>query len=131
MTHEQQCVAEFMRTFNQTIPDGPAIPADTIISLRKNLIYEEMSELFKAFSEHDLNAIADGLGDLLYVIYGAGLAFGLDLEPIFNEVHRSNMTKLGGTIREDGKLIKPSSYSPPNFWWLRSDIRYEEGQGHD
>lgn len=60
-------------------------------------------------------AQADALGDLLYVVFGAAVTFGIDMGPIFDEIHRSNMTKIGGPVRPDGKRLKPATYEPPNL----------------
>jgi len=118
MNKEQKCVEEFHKTFNLPIRIIPDIPPLSRCSLRLNLIEEELEELREAIIQNNLISAADALGDLLYVVYGAGLEFGLDLEPVFAEIHRSNMTKVGGTLREDGKLLKPATYEPPKFWWL-------------
>jgi predicted HAD superfamily Cof-like phosphohydrolase len=83
------------------------------------LIEEELDELQYGIDNKDMVEIADALTDLLYVVYGAGHAFGIDLDDCFHEVHLSNMSKLGPDFkpikREDGKVMKPSTYSPPNL----------------
>lgn len=116
MNGEQKMVREFHRTFEIDELDKPGIPSERIRDLRISLLDEEyLKELRPSLLEGDLLGIADGLADLLYVVYGTALAYGLDLEPIFQEVHRSNMSKVGGYKREDGKWIKPSTYSPANL----------------
>ncbi|MGH7229296.1 MAG: MazG nucleotide pyrophosphohydrolase domain-containing protein [Nitrospiraceae bacterium] len=112
MTDEQRMVAEFHRRFGIAIGTIPAVPDETTRSLRVNLIREEFDELQEALVQQDLSAIAKELADLLYVVYGTAVSCGIDLEPVFQEVHRSNLSKVGGSRREDGKWIKPPTYSP-------------------
>lgn len=118
MNVHQKMVKDFMRAFDQDAPDrySPAIfPAE----LRSSLIREEAEEFAKACSEKNFTEIIDAICDLLYVTYGAANALGIDIDPYFNEVHRSNMSKLGidgkPIRREDGKILKPSTWSPPDF----------------
>jgi predicted HAD superfamily Cof-like phosphohydrolase len=80
--------------------------------LRVKLIQEEFDELKEAFEAEDLSSIAKEMADLLYVVYGAAVSYGIDMDPVFREVHRSNMSKVGGYKRADGKWVKPASYSP-------------------
>jgi len=109
-----------MLTMHQEVREEPGLPSPECCKLRVDLLEEELTELKWAIVQKDIVGIADALTDLKYVLLGAECAFGLDGEPCFNEVHRSNMTKVGGEIREDGKLLKPASYEPPNFWWLKA-----------
>lgn len=115
MTDEQAAVLRFHRIFDIHIELVPKIPPQEVVDLRKKLILEELNEFIEAANNKDIIEVADGLADLLYVIYGAACAFGIDLQPVFWEVHRSNMSKLGGYKREDGKLIKPDTYSRPDI----------------
>lgn len=111
MTEEQWLVHDFHKAFGLTINNIPVLDeAETEVSYE--LIREETEEIRQAIEDGDLIAVADGLADLLYVTYGAALRFGIDLEFIFKEVHRSNMTKVGGYCREDGKWVKPDTYEP-------------------
>jgi len=112
MTDEQRMVAEFHRRFGIAIGTIPAAPDEMTRSLRVNLIKEEFDELQEALAQQDLSAIAKELADLLYVVYGTAVSCGIDLKPVFQEVHRSNLSKVGGSRREDGKWIKPPTYSP-------------------
>lgn len=112
---EQRMVAEFHAAACALSQDRLAMPPRAVAEFRLKLIAEELDELRAAVANDDVVKIADGLGDLLYVVYGAGLAFGIDLEPVFAEIHRSNMTKVGGPVREDGKLLKPAWYEPPDL----------------
>lgn len=112
-------VAQFMTTFGQEVKTSPSFPDQDTIKLRRELIDEELKELDVAIGDNDPVEVADALTDLLYVIYGMGHSFGLDLQKCFDEVHRSNMSKLdedGKPIyREDGKILKGPSYTPPNL----------------
>lgn len=111
-------VGEFMKTFGQEVLTTPQLPDEKTRKLRYYLIAEELDELAVGIEHNNLTEIADALTDLLYVIYGAGHAFGIDLNKCFDEVHRSNMSKLedGKVIyREDGKVMKGKDYFPPNL----------------
>lgn len=112
MTDEQHMVAAFHRTFDIMIGPGPTIPDEATRALRVRLIEEEFHELQDALAREDVTAVAKELADLLYVVYGTAVSCGIDMEPVFREVHRSNMTKVGGHKRADGKWVKPSTYSP-------------------
>jgi predicted HAD superfamily Cof-like phosphohydrolase len=112
-------VRQFMTAFEQEVHFKPTIPSDQIQTLRYELIREELAELQEAQLFGDLVGIADALADLLYVVYGAGHAYGIDLDACFKEVHRSNMTKLteDGKVlrREDGKVMKSGRYEAPDL----------------
>lgn len=115
MIKSQQMVQTFHETFEIPVERVPVIPSESIKNLRVKLIAEELEELAEAFTENDLVEVADALGDILYVVFGSAVACGINVEPIFNEVHRSNMTKVGGHKNEDGKWIKPAHYERPNL----------------
>jgi predicted HAD superfamily Cof-like phosphohydrolase len=119
MTPEQKKVLEFHQKFFMTISKFPSVTEAENRNLRVKLIQEELGEYKVAAFNHDIEEIADALGDLLYVVYGAAVSHGIDLEPVFNEIHRSNMTKLreDGTIiyNELGKVMKPETYSPADL----------------
>tara|TARA_B100000029_G_scaffold180107_1_gene177708 strand:+ start:2151 stop:2558 length:408 start_codon:yes stop_codon:yes gene_type:complete len=114
-------VQEFMETFGQDVHEKPTWPDESVCDLRVDLIEEEFEELREAIytKEGTLVDVADALTDLLVVIYGAGHAFGLDLDACFKEVHRSNMSKLGEDgkpiYREDGKVLKGPEYTEPDL----------------
>lgn len=110
-----QAVLEFHRAFDVLVGRAPASPDSGVVDLRLKLIREELAELEAAMAEGDLIGIADGLADLLYVVYGTAVSYGIDIRPIFDEVHRSNMAKVGGTKREDGKVLKPDGWTAPNL----------------
>jgi predicted HAD superfamily Cof-like phosphohydrolase len=111
--------SEFMRAFGQDVHSRATLQAKETAELRYELIREELEELREAIDSQDIVEIADALTDILYVTYGAGHAWGIDLDTCYDEVHRSNMSKLGEDgkplHREDGKVMKGPNYSPPNL----------------
>lgn len=115
MNLEERQVLEFHKTFDLIVSHKPLIPDEATQKLRVALIQEELNELSEAFTKNDVTGVADALADLLYVVYGAAIACGIDIDPVFQEVHRSNMTKVGGHKRADGKWVKPPTYSPANI----------------
>ncbi len=112
-------VKEFMTTFGQEVKNKAEFPNEKVVELRKKLIDEEFNELKDAIKENNLIEVADALTDILVVTYGAGVAFGIDLDKCFKEVHRSNMSKLskdGKPIyNEFGKVMKGPNYFKPNL----------------
>jgi len=112
MSDEQRMVTEFFRAFDIAIGPSPLIPDEATCALRVTLIQEEFDELREALAQRDVEAVAKELADLLYVVYGTAVSCGLDMAPVFREVHRSNMSKVGGHKRADGKWLKPPDYSP-------------------
>ena len=108
-----------MQTFGQEVKDKAEFPTEKIIKLRYELILEELNELKEAINQKDLKEVADALTDILYVTYGAGHAFGIDLDKCFEEVQNSNMSKLGEDgkpIYNDlGKVMKGPKYFKPNL----------------
>ena len=112
-------VKKFMQKFKQEVKSKPSFPDDNIIKLRIDLIKEELFELEEALNEENIEETADALTDILYVTYGAGHAFGIDLDKCFDEVQKSNMSKLdkfGNPIYNDqGKVMKGPLYFKPNF----------------
>lgn len=114
MTQEQKKVLEFHEVMGGPIRRTPGLNPDHD-KLRYDLIKEELGELQEAQQDGDLVEIADALGDILYVVYGAAVTYGIDLEHVFNEIHESNMTKVGGEKRADGKILKPPHYRRPNL----------------
>ena len=112
-------VGLFMKTFGQEVKTKAKLSNDKITDLRISLIKEELEELKKAISDNDLLEIADALTDILYVTYGAGHAFGINLDKCFNEVQDSNMSKLGPDgkpiYNESGKVMKGPNYFKPNL----------------
>ena len=112
-------VGIFMKTFNQDVKNKPSFSTDKINKLRIDLIKEELNELQDAMKNNDLLEVADALTDILYVTYGAGHAFGIDLDKCFNEVQNSNMSKLdenGKPIYNNaGKVMKGPKYFKPDL----------------
>ena len=110
-------VKKFMETFGQEVKKKAEFPSDKIVKLRYDLIKEELDEFEEAIKEKNLKEVADSLTDILYVTYGAGHAFGIDLDKCFDEVQRSNMSKLGEDgkpiYNEHGKVMKGSKYFQP------------------
>ena len=112
-------VGVFMKTFGQEVKNKPSFSTEKINQLRISLIQEELDELKEAITNNDLLEVADALTDLLYVTYGAGHAFGINLDKCFNEVQNSNMSKLGEDgkpiYNELGKVMKGPNYFKPNL----------------
>ena len=112
-------VKNFMKTFGQEIKNKPVLPEESIIKLRYDLIHEELMELKEALEQKDLKEVADALTDILYVTYGAGHAFGIDLDKCFQEVQESNMSKLDNNgkpiYNEQGKVMKGPNYFKPDL----------------
>ena len=118
MTNFQK-VKTFMQTFGQEVKSKPSFSTEKINDLRYNLIKEELDELKQAMYDKDLLEVADALTDILYVTYGAGIAFGIDLDKCFEEVQNSNMSKLGvdgkPIYNEAGKVMKGPNYFKPDL----------------
>ncbi len=114
-----ESVKKFMKTFGQEVRTKASFPNDKIINLRLDLIREELSELKEAIEKKDIKEVADALTDILYVTYGAGHAFGINLDKCFEEVQNSNMSKLGSDgkpiYNESGKVMKGPDYFKPNL----------------
>ena len=112
-------VGKFMETFGQEVKSKSSLSSEKINSLRVSLIEEELEELKQAIREKNLLEVADALTDLLYVTYGAGHAFGINLDKCFDEVQQSNMSKLGDDgkpiYNEHGKVMKGPKYFQPNL----------------
>ena len=112
-------VKTFMETFGQMVRTKPQFPDEKTMQLRYELIKEELNELEEAMKNKDLKEVADALTDILYVTYGAGCAYGIDLDKCFKEVQRANMSKLGKDgkpiFNEKGKVMKGPNYSGPNL----------------
>ena len=113
MKKEQAQVREFMIKAGQSLPTKPIGITIQDLEFRVRLIKEELGELRDAIM---LDDVADAIGDLLYVVLGTACAYGIEIDPIFQEIHRSNMSKFGDhKIRADGKLLKGPNYSPANL----------------
>ena len=114
-----ESVKKFMEVFGQEVKTKAEFPSEKIIKLRYNLIKEELDEFEQAIKDQDLKEVADALTDILYVTYGAGHAFGIDLDSCFDEVQNSNMSKLGKDgkpiYNEAGKVMKGPNYFKPDL----------------
>ena len=114
-----ESVKKFMKTFGQEVKEKAEFPSDRTISLRYELIKEELEELKDAIEKRDIKEVADALTDILYVTYGAGHSFGINLDKCFEEVQSSNMSKLGEDgkpiYNEKGKVMKGPNYFKPNL----------------
>ena len=114
-----ESVKTFMKTFGQEVKEKAGFPSDKITSLRYELINEELEELKDAINKKDIKEVADALTDILYVTYGAGHAFGINLDKCFQEVQNSNMSKLGNDgkpiYNDKGKVMKGPNYFKPDL----------------
>ena len=114
-----ESVKKFMKTFGQEVKEKAEFPSERITSLRYDLIKEELEELQDAIDKKDIKEVADALTDILYVTYGAGHAFGINLDKCFQEVQSSNMSKLGNDgkpiYNDKGKVMKGPNYFKPNL----------------
>lgn len=131
-----EAVRQFMLAYNQTVNAVPTgvVPGE-VQELRVELIREELDELIEAMADRDVVGIADALADILYVTYGAAHVYGIPIDKVFAEVHRSNMTKLGSdgrpVYREDGKVVKGPDYEPPNIVEILASAWDTAGAGCD
>ena len=114
-----ESVRTFMKTFGQEVKEKAEFPSDKITTLRYDLINEELAELKEAIDKKDIKEVADALTDILYVTYGAGHAFGINLDKCFQEVQKSNMSKLGNDgkpiYNDKGKVMKGPNYFKPDL----------------
>lgn len=108
----QAMVEAFHKMFGIVVNRVPTLVDARTRDLRTRLIEEEFEELKEAMQRNDLTGVAKEMADLLYVVYGTAVSYGIEMDPVFKEVHRSNMSKVGGHKREDGKWVKPATYSP-------------------
>ena len=126
MSSNFEKVKDFHNKFEVIYNVAPDFPDDDTIHLRVDLIEEELKELLVAIAERDIVEVADALTDLLYVVYGAGHVFGIDLDKTFAEVHRSNMSKLGEdgrpVRRADGKVLKGPNYTAPDLTFILKEV---------
>ena len=122
----QKDIIEFHQGMNQPSTINPHICNDEMRILRRNLILEEINETLEAMQIQDIVKIADGITDSIVVLLGTALAYGIDIRPIWDEVHDSNMAKLvNKTFREDGKLLKLKGWKPPEIKQLIEEQMYQ------
>ncbi|MDH5666655.1 MAG: hypothetical protein OEY86_01415 [Nitrospira sp.] len=133
MADKQSMVEEFHRKFDIAVQTNPGDITEETKRLRARLIQEEFDELKESMASGNLALVAKELADLLYVVYGTAVSYGIDMEPVFREVHRSNLSKVGGYKRDDGKWVKPATYSPACLESIldaqRVDLLPEESSG--
>ena len=133
MADKQSMVEEFHRKFDIAVQTNPGDITEETKRLRTRLIQEEFDELKESMASGNLAVVAKELADLLYVVYGTAVSYGIDMEPVFREVHRSNLSKVGGYKRDDGKWVKPATYSPACLESIldaqRVDLPPEESSG--
>lgn len=117
MLREQQMVREFHQRSGNLVAERPSWPGDSVHRVRVSILEEELAEFRNAGESRDLVEVADSLADLLYAIHGAAVEFGIDLEPVFGEVHRSQLSKCDPqpVRRPDGHVLKGPNYSPPRI----------------
>ena len=115
MNKEQEMVRDFHRKFGFTINDRPTLIDFELFKVRHEHTLSEIQELKDAYDHRDMAKIADAIGDAVYFLKGTAVAFGIDLEPIFEEIHRSNMTKDRPEGGGDAKAVKGPNYSPPSL----------------
>lgn len=113
MTEEQAKVREYHQRFGCTVNDRPTWAGEAEHRMRVAMIEEELAELRNAGESRNLVEVADALADLLYAVYGTAVAYGIDLQPVFDEIHAANLSKGGGGQRKDGKVLKGPDYRPP------------------
>lgn len=122
-------VQEFHVAYKMPILGSPKFPTDDRIALRESLITEEVSELLTAIKRRDLIETADGIADAIVVLIGTALEFGIPLDKVMEEVHRSNMSKLGPdgkpVLREDGKVMKGPNFTPPDISSILVEARWD------
>jgi len=127
MWKAQRQVKEFHLKHSQYISAVPTIPPDVVKDLRIELIFEEAHEFRVGAEMKDIIRVADALGDLIYVILGAAVSYGIDMEPIFETIHKSNMSKESGFKSRSGKALKTSSFAPPEL----REILKKQGGGYN
>ena len=111
----QQDVAGFHRAMGLSVSNAPKVMDCKTTSLRISLVLEETKELVTALMDNDTIKIADGIVDSIYVILGTAVSAGINISPIWDEIHKTNMAKSGGAVRKDGKRLKPEGWKPPEI----------------
>jgi len=110
-----QDVLDFHTKFGCPTKDKPGCPTPDIVSLRRRLVFEEINELIDAIDAADLAGIADSIVDSIYVLLGTAIVYGIDLCPVWDAVQAANIAKVGGGKRDDGKIMKPPGWKPPDI----------------
>lgn len=130
MGAEQRLVTEFHQAFGIPIGSVPSIPDDATCVLRLRLLQQAHDDLQIALAQQDVVALAQALADVLYTAYGTAISCGIDMEPVFHEVHRSNMSKVGVHQRADGTWMKPTGYTPPTLQPILAAQHYTQPRTH-
>ena len=120
----QDIVDFHKKVMQDNFPEFPHIPSPDLGLLRRNLIKEEIQETLDAMRDDNLVALADGIADSIVVLLGTAVTYGIDMRPVWDIVHKSNMAKAGGTLRSDGKMLKPPNWEHPN---IRAEIARQQG----
>ncbi len=110
----QDIVYFHKKVMKDKFPTFPHIPVYRLQQLRRNLIKEEVKETLDAIRKNDIAALADGITDSIVVLLGTAVTYGIDIRPVWDIVHASNMAKASGTLRADGKMLKPKGWQPPD-----------------
>jgi len=110
-----QDIVDFHKATGTVVGDRPTVPSFEVRNLRWSLIDEEVGETLDAIRNDDLIELADGITDSIVVLLGTAISYGIDIRPVWDEVHRTNMAKVGGPKREDGKMLKPEGWRPPDI----------------
>ena len=126
MADWQQDVLDFHEKFDCAIGDKPKFSDEKTMKLRLALIREEIDELTEAYEDQDLSSFADAIADSIYVLLGTSISVGIDLKPIWNEVQKTNMAKVPGNSRKDGKVLKPKNWTPPDIDTLLKEQGWED-----
>ena len=126
MNNWQQDVEDFHKKFEQKIGDNPGFSDEDTMKLRIALVEEEILELKDACKDNDFPSFVDAITDSIYVLLGTAIATGVDIEPIWTEVQKTNMAKAVGNKRDDGKLLKPEGWKPPDIKALLKEQGWEE-----
>jgi len=126
MNSWQKDVLEFHKKFDCEIGDKPKFSDEKTMKLRLALIKEEIDELTEAYDEDDLSSFMDAIADSIYVLLGTAISVGVDLKPIWDEVQRTNMAKVPGNSRKDGKVLKPDNWTPPDIDALLKEQGWED-----
>ena len=126
MNNWQQDVEQFHKKFEQKIGEDPGFSDEDTMKLRIALVEEEVLELKEACEENDFPSFVDAITDSIYVLLGTAIATGVDIEPIWQEVQKTNMAKSPGNNRADGKLLKPEGWQPPDIKTLLKEQGWKE-----
>jgi len=126
MSDWQKDVLDFHTKFKCIVGDKPQFSDEKTMKLRLALINEEIDELTEAYKDKDLSSFIDAIADSIYVLLGTAISVGVDLKPIWDEVQKTNMAKVPGNSRKDGKVLKPENWTPPDIDTLLKEQGWED-----